>query len=373
MIHSHQSIIYLLLQMHGLTSISVLSALTPPSECDELRLENLRLRALLERFSARCREQPEFEPRRLSEERHGIRVTARALLQAEDAAVVRGEANTNECPVGSAAMSSAEECEQAADILGIDFSDIFPSPDLPKACYLYGGLIFFNTHPIGSAEPISRPICYAQTSVPTPAPTRIGDTISLTAVPTMKGAARLCRRLGCAAGVMHPTRRCICADRCNGTLRMALSSEPVPLTDGSGRYKRNMRCEWQLSGSGTIELVMLSMDLEDETDTLKVFDGPNSSSLLLAELSGVASDPPDPPEPIQSSGGSMTVVFTSDEAGQREGFVGAVRSVPAATPSPTVVGHTWAPTTAAPTGPCHMHRATGRKRRAPTRCVVDRR
>jgi hypothetical protein len=50
----------------------------------------------------------------------------------------------------------------------------------------------------------------------------------------------------------------------------------------------------------------------------------------------------------------MTVVFTSDETVEREGFVGAVRSVPAATPSPTVVGYTWAPTTAAPTGPCHM-------------------
>jgi cubilin len=135
---------------------------------------------------------------------------------------------------------------------------------------------------------------------------------------------------------------------------MALSSEPVPLTDGSGRYIRNMRCEWQLSGSGTIELVMASLDL-DEGDELVVYDGPNSSSPLLAALSGVASDLPDLPEPIQSSGGSMTVVFTSDETVQREGFVVTVRSVPAATPSPTVVGHTSAPTTAAPTGPCHMH------------------
>ncbi len=189
---SHQSIICLLLQMHGLASISAASALAPPSECDELRLENQRLRALLERLSARCREQPEFEPRgigRLSEERHAIRGTARALQQAEDAAVVQGEANTNECPVGSAAMSSAEECQQAADILGIEFAYSFSYPASPKACYLFDGQIIFNPHPVGSTDPDSRPICYARTSVPTPAPTRIGDTISPTAAPTMEGAA----------------------------------------------------------------------------------------------------------------------------------------------------------------------------------------
>ena len=47
----------------------------------------------------------------------------------------------------------------------------------------------------------------------------------------------------------------------------------------------------------------------------------------------------------------MTVVFTSDEAFQREGFVATVRLVAAPTPSPTSVGDTWAPTTPTPTGP----------------------
>ena len=66
---------------------------------------------------------PEFEPwgiGRLNKERHAIRGTARALLQAEDVAIVQGEANTNECPVGSAAISGEEECQQAADVLGIE-------------------------------------------------------------------------------------------------------------------------------------------------------------------------------------------------------------------------------------------------------------
>jgi hypothetical protein len=184
--------IFLLLLVHLCTSVSASSALAPPSECDELWLENQRLRALLERLSARSREQPKFEPwviGRLSEERHAIRGAARALLQAEDAAVVQGEANTNECPIGSAAINGEEECQQAADILGIKLLDSGLHPAFPKACYLYAGYAHFNPHPVGSNDPDARPVCYARTSVPTPAPTRMGDTISPTAAPTMEGAA----------------------------------------------------------------------------------------------------------------------------------------------------------------------------------------
>jgi hypothetical protein len=129
---------------------------------------------------------------------------------------------------------------------------------------------------------------------------------------------------------------------------MALSSEPMQLTDGVGRYKSDMRCEWQLSGSGTIELVVSLMALEAEGDALRVYDGPDSSSPLIVTLDGVDGDLP---PPIRSSGGAMTVVFTSDEAFQREGFVATVRLVAAPTPSPTNVGDTWAPTTPTPTGP----------------------
>jgi hypothetical protein len=129
---------------------------------------------------------------------------------------------------------------------------------------------------------------------------------------------------------------------------MALSSEPVQLTDGVGRYQSDMRCKWQLSGSGTIELVMSLMALEAEGDALRVYDGPDSSSPLIVMLDGVHGDLP---PPIRSSGGAMTVVFTSDGAIEREGFVATVRLVAASTPSPTSVGDTWAPTTPTPTGP----------------------
>ncbi len=132
---------------------------------------------------------------------------------------------------------------------------------------------------------------------------------------------------------------------------MALSSEPMQLMDGVGRYKSDMRCEWQLSGSGTIELVVLLMALEAEGDALRVYDGPDSSSPLIATLDGVDGVDGDLPPPIRSSGGTMTVVFTSDDAFQREGFVATVRLVAASTPSPTHVGDTWAPTTPTPTGP----------------------
>ncbi len=152
---------------------------------------------------------------------------------------------------------------------------------------------------------------------------------------------------------------------------MALSSEPMQLTDGVGRYKSDMRCEWQLSGSGTIELVVSLMALEAEGDALRVYDGPDSSSPLIVTLDGVDGDLP---PPIRSSGGAMTVVFTSDDAFQREGFVATVQLVAASTPSPTSVGDTWAPTTPTPTGPhtctCECLHATHGT--AADRCGCDR-
>jgi hypothetical protein len=148
----------------------------------------------------------------------------------------------------------------------------------------------------------------------------------------------------------------------------------MQLTDGVGRYQSDMRCEWKLSGSGTIELVVSLMVLEADYgsgDALRVYDGPDSSWPLIATLDGVDGDLP---PPIRSSGGAMTVVFTSDEAWQREGFVATVRLVAAPTPSPTHVGDTWAPTTPTPTGPCTctrecLHATHGT---AADRCGCDR-
>jgi hypothetical protein len=142
----------------------------------------------------------------------------------------------------------------------------------------------------------------------------------------------------------------------------------MQLTDGVGRYASNVRCAWQLSGSGTIELVVLLMDLEEGGDELRVYDGPNMSSPLVATLDGV-----DLPQPIRSSRGSMTVVFTSDEMSQREGFVATVRSMPASTPSPTLVGETWAPTTPTPTGPRTCTWPCRERCACHTQCVADRR
>ena len=163
------------------------SAHAPPSECDELRLENRWLRELLDRSSARCPERTEVEAP--SEGPRVIRGTVRALLRTEDAAVVQGEDNTSSCPIGSAVISSQEECERAGAILGYDYYTTYLDPDYPKGCYLYAGYAYFNAHPVGSASPYARTVCFAKTAAPTPAPTRIGDTISPTALPTTEGAA----------------------------------------------------------------------------------------------------------------------------------------------------------------------------------------
>ena len=71
----------------------------------------------------------ETEPQsaaRLGEDRCTIRAllgTADAAVVSASAAVIEGEANTNECPTGTAAMSSEEECSRAAGILAIEFWD----------------------------------------------------------------------------------------------------------------------------------------------------------------------------------------------------------------------------------------------------------
>ena len=107
----------------------------------------------------------------------------------DGSAVVQGEVNTNECPIGSAVISSQEECEKAGAILGYDYYSTYLEPDSPKGCYLYAGYAYFNAHPVGSANPYARTVCYLRTAAPTSAPTRIGDTISPTALPTTEGAA----------------------------------------------------------------------------------------------------------------------------------------------------------------------------------------
>jgi hypothetical protein len=174
--------VILLLHVQGLDS-----AQPPPSGCDELRLENQRLRELVDRLSALCSEWAEAVAP--GEGAGAVRGTARALLRMDESAVVQGEDNTNECPIGSAVISSPEECEKSGALLGYDFWDTSLDPDSPKGCYLFAGYAYFNTHTVGSANPSARVVCHLRTAAPTPAPTRIGDTISPTALPTTEGAA----------------------------------------------------------------------------------------------------------------------------------------------------------------------------------------
>ena len=174
--------VILLLHVQGLDSVH-----TPPSGCDELRLENQRLRELVDRLSALCPKWAEADAP--GEGPGAVRGTARTLLRVDESAVIQGEVNTNACPVGSAIISSPEECERAGAILGYDYYTTYLEPDYPKGCYLYAGYTYFNAHPVGSANPSARTVCYLRTAAPTPAPTRIGDTISPTALPTIEGAA----------------------------------------------------------------------------------------------------------------------------------------------------------------------------------------
>merc|ERR1712003_591454 len=74
-------------------------------------------------------------------------------VEAEAAEPKVGEAGTNSCEPGTVAMSSADECESAAQVLGKRFVKH------PKGCFLKGQKVFYNTHKTGRSNRKSTPLC----------------------------------------------------------------------------------------------------------------------------------------------------------------------------------------------------------------------
>lgn len=97
-------------------------------------------------------------------------------------------------------------------------------------------------------------------------------------------------------------------DNCNGTI-----------TDGSAgqNYNNNQSCSWLIAppDAESILLTFTAFGTEAGYDFVRVYDGSSASAALLGEFSGS-----NLPPPITSSGGTLFITFTSDQALTSTGF-----------------------------------------------------
>lgn len=105
---------------------------------------------------------------------------------------------------------------------------------------------------------------------------------------------------------------------CNSSTS-TLTSSSGTITDGSGvdKYANNTECSWliQPANANSVTLNFTSFDTELNYDGVIVFNGANSSAPVLGQYTGTTLPPS-----VTSSGGSMYVVFLSDEALRSNGW-----------------------------------------------------
>lgn len=105
---------------------------------------------------------------------------------------------------------------------------------------------------------------------------------------------------------------------CNSSTSTFTASSGT-FTDGSGvdKYANNTECSWliQPANANSVTLNFTSFDTELNYDGVIVFNGANSSAPVLGQFTGTTLPPS-----VTSSGGSMYVVFLSDEALRSNGW-----------------------------------------------------
>ncbi len=105
---------------------------------------------------------------------------------------------------------------------------------------------------------------------------------------------------------------------CNSTFT-TLTAPSGTFSDGSGidKYANNSQCAWliQPTTANTITLSFTSFDTELDYDGVIVFDGANNTAPVLGQFTGATL-----PSSVTSTGGSMYVLFLSDEALRSNGW-----------------------------------------------------
>jgi hypothetical protein len=124
---------------------------------------------------------------------------------------------------------------------------------------------------------------------------------------------------------------------CSQTLTSTLSYTITDIGGPTDTYNNSMNQTVTLTPSDNtkkLELTFTSFNLEASYDYMYVYDGPNTSSTLLATLNGTAL-----PSSIvaTNASGQLTIRFTSDISGLRAGWVATVSSITPCT-TPTTAG-----------------------------------
>ena len=80
-------------------------------------------------------------------------------------AFVLATVNTNGCPTGYIITSTAAQCLQAANAVGIPVTRVISetSSTFPKGCYKWTTSVYFNIHATGAPQIASTPICVVAT------------------------------------------------------------------------------------------------------------------------------------------------------------------------------------------------------------------
>ncbi|TRY89102.1 hypothetical protein DNTS_004573 [Danionella cerebrum] len=102
-------------------------------------------------------------------------------------------------------------------------------------------------------------------------------------------------------------------------------------------YPNNAHYRWTITvdSDSYIHIQFLDFDIEDLSncyyDKLKVYDGPNTNAFLLGELCGLTL-----PNPIRSSGSTLTLEFISDVVSGGKGFLLEWTAIQGSGPIPTI-------------------------------------
>ncbi|HIA07157.1 MAG TPA: T9SS type A sorting domain-containing protein, partial [Flavobacteriales bacterium] len=104
---------------------------------------------------------------------------------------------------------------------------------------------------------------------------------------------------------------------CSGTTQLFAAAGFLDDGSDSLEYANNSDCKWliQPAQATSITLTILTLITEFNTDYVNVYDGPTTSSPLIASYSGFAIF-----SSVTSSGGSMLVHFTSNSSSPADGW-----------------------------------------------------
>ncbi|XP_077655255.1 scavenger receptor cysteine-rich domain-containing protein DMBT1-like [Urocitellus parryii] len=133
----------------------------------------------------------------------------------------------------------------------------------------------------------------------------------------------VCRQLGCGWAVSAPVRARFVSS-CGGFLAQSSGNFSSPFYPGN--YPNNARCVWDIEVPNnhlvTVTFIYVRLEGGCNYDYIEVFDGPSSSSRLIAKVCDGDTGS------FTSSSNFLSVRFTSDGSVTRAGFQAAFYSIP---------------------------------------------